>query len=211
MNASKPADQVGYHKGNLRDRLIATAEHLLQDEELDSLSLRRMAREVGVAPSAIYNHFSNLDELLAAVAADGYRQLVALEHNAYDNIADPETCLRQLTRDYLHFAASNPNLYRLMFSRRVVGYRALPEVDEAGDTSFKLSVEWWYGKNSYDPAKSAIHYPYALSVWSLCHGAAMSMLDGMVTMGDGPDLNVDALATVLMDVFLHGALAKISK
>jgi AcrR family transcriptional regulator len=211
VNASKPADPHGYHKGNLRDRLISTAKHLLRDEELNALSLRRMAREVGVAPSAIYNHFSNLDELLAAVAADGYRQLAALEQKVYDNIADPDACLRELTRDYLHFAASNPNLYRLMFSRRVVDYRALPEVGEAGDTSFKLAVEWWYGKDSYDPAKSAIHYPYALAAWSLCHGAAMSMLDGMVTMAEDSDLNVDALATVLMDVFLQGALARISK
>lgn len=211
MNVSKSASQQGYHKGNLRDRLISTAESLLRHEELDALSLRRVAREVGVAPSAIYNHFSNLDELLAAVAAHGYRQLVALEQTVYDNIDDPETVVRQLTRDYLHFAAANPNLYRLMFSRRVVGYRALPEVDEAGDTSFKLAVEWWYGKDSYDPAKSAIHYPYALAVWSLCHGAAMSMLDGMVTLGETPDQDVDALARVLADVFLQGARAVITK
>ncbi|MEQ9463003.1 MAG: TetR/AcrR family transcriptional regulator [Haliea sp.] len=211
MNVSKSASQQGYHKGNLRDRLISTAESLLQHEELDALSLRRVAREVGVAPSAIYNHFSNLDELLAAVAADGYRQLVVLEQSAYDSIADPEAVLRQLTGDYLNFAAANPNLYRLMFSRRVVGYRALPEVHEAGDTSFKLAVEWWYGKGSYDPARSAIHYPYALAVWSLCHGAAMSMLDGMVTTSEAPDQNVDALATVLADAFLQGARSVFSK
>lgn len=211
MNVSKSASQQGYHKGNLRDRLISTAESLLQREELDALSLRRVAREVGVAPSAIYNHFSNLDELLAAVAADGYRQLVVLEQKVYDNNADRENVLRQLTVDYLRFAAANPNLYRLMFSRRVVGYRALPEVDEAGDTSFKLAVEWWYGKDSYDPTKSAIHYPYALAVWSLCHGAAMSMLDGMVTTSEAPDQNVDALAKVLVDVFLEGARSVFSK
>ena len=211
MNVSKTASKQVYHKGNLRDRLISTAENLLQHEELDALSLRRVAREVGVAPSAIYNHFSNLDELLAAVAADGYRQLVVLEQTAYDNIEDSETVLRQLIGDYLQFAAANPNLYRLMFSRRVVGYRALPEVGEAGDTSFKLSVEWWYGEGSYDPAKSAIHYPYALAVWSLCHGAAMSMLDGMVTMSEAPDQNVDALANVLADVLLQGARSVFSK
>tara|TARA_R100000005_G_scaffold5300_1_gene2609 strand:+ start:26485 stop:27120 length:636 start_codon:yes stop_codon:yes gene_type:complete len=211
VTASKSAVQYGYHKGNLRDRLLETAQKLLQNEELSALSLRRVARDVGVAPSAIYNHFKSLDELLAAIAADGYRQIEALERVAYDTIADPEACLRHLTREYLHFAASNPSLYRLMFSRAVLGYRALPEVDEAGDTSFRVSVEWWYGSGSYDPSKSAIHYPYALAVWSLCHGAAMQMLDGMVTVGEAPEISVDALADALMNVFLRGALVGVPK
>ncbi len=211
MTKSKPSAKHGYHKGNLRDRLIAAAELVLQQEELDALSLRRVAREVGVAPSAIYNHFANLDELLAAIAAHGYRQLEALERKTYTSITDRESCLRELARDYLHFAADNPSLYRLMFSRAVVGYRSLPEVNEAGDSTFKLSVEWWYGEGSYDPEKSAIAYPYALAVWSLCHGAALQMLDGMVTMGDQADISVDALADALMDVFLHGALKGIAK
>ena len=43
MNVSKTASKQVYHKGNLRDRLISTAENLLQHEELDALSLRRVA------------------------------------------------------------------------------------------------------------------------------------------------------------------------
>ena len=157
-----------YHKGNVREGLVEAAARLLQEEGLAELSLRRVARDVGVAPSAVYNHFQNREALLAAVAADGYHQLEALESKAYCGSGDPEKRLRALARDYLHFAAQNPNLYRLMFSPDVVAFRVEPELDQAGDTSFRVAVEWWYGPGSYDPAKSVIHYPYALSVWSSC-------------------------------------------
>ena len=145
-----------YHKGNVREGLIVAAERVLQDEGLGALSLRRVAREVGVAPSAVYNHFKNREALLAAVAADGYHQLEALENKVYRGSGNPEQRLRKLARDYLHFAADNPNLYRLMFSPDVVAFRVDPELDRAGDTSFRVAVEWWYGPGSYDSAKSAI-------------------------------------------------------
>ena len=156
--------KTSYHKGNVRESLIEAAEELLHTEGLPALSLRRVAREVGVAPSAVYNHFKNREALLVAVAADGYRQVAAMELAAYAESKDSAEVLKGLARQYLRFAAENPNLYRLMFSQDVVGYRADPELDEAGDSSFGLTVDWWYGEGAYNPSKSAVEYPYAMSV-----------------------------------------------
>jgi AcrR family transcriptional regulator len=193
-----------YHKGNVRDGLIEAAERLLKDEGLAALSLRRVAREVGVAPSAVYNHFRNREALLVAVAADGYHQLEALEQKTYSGTNDPEQQLRSLARAYLHFAARNPDLYRLMFSQELAGHRTDPELGEAGDTSFRLSVEWWYGEGSYDPSKSAIRHPYALTVWSTLHGAAMQMVDGLVTVGKGRGNSINGLADAVISVLIEG-------
>jgi AcrR family transcriptional regulator len=200
-----------YHKGNVREGLVEAAERVLHDEGLKALSLRRVAREVGVAPSAVYNHFKNLEALLAAVAADGYRQLAALEEAAYFSAAEPETVLRSLARDYLKFGAKNPNLYRLMFSPAVVDYRSDPELGAAGDSSFGLSVNWWYGKDSYDPAKSAVSYPAALSFWAMLHGLTLQMIDGLITVGTDTSNSIDVLAQSTMGIYIHGAVAQFTK
>ena len=200
-----------YHKGNVREGLVEAAELVLHDEGLKALSLRRVAREVGVAPSAVYNHFKNLEALLAAVAADGYRQLATLEDAAYTSAGEPETVLRGLARDYLEFGAKNPNLYRLMFSPAVVGYRSDPELGAAGDSSFGLSVDWWYGKGTYDPARSAVNYPAALSLWGMLHGLTLQMIDGLITVGTNKSNSIDALAQSTMDMYIQGAAGHFPK
>jgi AcrR family transcriptional regulator len=201
----------GYHKGNVREGLIEAAERILHDEGLAALSLRRVAREVGVAPSAVYNHFRNREALLVAVAADGYHRIEMLERKAFSGKGAAEQKLRKLARAYLHFAASNPELYRLMYSPDVVDNRADPELGEAGDSSFRLSVEWWYGPGSFDPARSAIHYPHALAVWSTMHGAALQIIDGLVTVGRGKSISIDRMAELLTDALLDGVRPDLPK
>lgn len=53
-----------YHRADVVDRAIV----LLDEVGLDALSMRRLAAELGVRPSALYHHFAGKDELLAAVA-----------------------------------------------------------------------------------------------------------------------------------------------
>ena len=207
MNAKKKS----YHKGNVREGLIQAAEGVLRHEDLGQLSLRRVAREVGVAPSAVYNHFKNREALLVAVAADGYRQLSDLELKRYAEAANPAQALQMLARDYLRFAAANPELYRLMFSPEVARARIDPELNEAGDTSFRLSVDWWYGEGAYDPASSATRYPYALSAWALLHGLALQIIDGLVTLDREQGAEIDALADSAMGVLLEGAAGGLPK
>lgn len=211
MSSKKTKSNDTYHKGNVRERLISVAEHVLQEEGIAALSLRRVAREVGVAPSAVYNHFKNREALLVAVAADGYRQLAALELAAYAGKQQEEAVLKGMARDYMHFAVANPNLYRLMFSPDVVGYRADPELDEAGDSSFGLSVDWWYGDGAYNPDSSALEYPLAMSTWGILHGTAMQMIDGLVTMRRDDSKAIDRLADTVMEIFLQGANKGLSK
>jgi len=199
------ADKQSYHKGNVRESLIEAAEKVLQAEGLQALSLRRLAREVGVAPSAIYNHFKNREALLGAIAADGFNQLTALEVNRYTGTEKSADVIMQIGRDYLRFAAANPELYRLMFSPDVVSFRTDPEVEAAGDTSFGASVDWWYGEGVFDPGESAMSYPYALASWAIMHGLAMQMIDGLVTLDRNDPRAVEALADAALGVFMAGA------
>lgn len=193
-----------YHKGNVREDLIQAAEAILNDEGLTALSVRRVAREVGVVPSAVYNHFENREELLAAVAADGYHYMEKLVDRLERGSGDPEQRLRRLARDYLQFAADNPNLYRLMFSSDVVAYRSHPELEIAAGTSFGRLTQWWYGQDSYDPETPAVKYPNALSVWSIMHGAALQMIEGLITVDPRRRAAVNGLADAVIGTLIRG-------
>ena len=200
-----------YHKGNVREDLIAAAEQILQEEGLAALSVRRVAREIGVVPSAVYNHFKNREALLAAVAADGYHHIEKLVGKLEGNTTEPELLLRQLARGYLQFAAANPNLYRLMFSAEVVAIRIHPELELASDSTFGRLADWWYGPGSFDPQASAVEYPYALSIWSLVHGAAMQMIDGLVAVDMKRKPSINKLADAVVGVLIKGVREALPK
>jgi hypothetical protein len=117
---------------------------------------------------------------------------------------DPRKMLGQLARGYLRFAAENPNLYRLMFSADTIAYRVHPELELASDSSFGRLVEWWYGAGSFDPQKSAVEYPYALSTWSLMHGASMQMIDGHVSVNMRSKAAIHRLADTVVGVLIDG-------
>ena len=70
------ATTKSYHHGNLRAELLSTAIAQLRETGVDDLSLRALARAVGVSQTAPYRHFADKGELLAAMATQGYRDLL---------------------------------------------------------------------------------------------------------------------------------------
>ena len=69
-NEAKP-----YHHGDLRRALVEAAERILENEGPSALSLRAVAREAGVSAAAPYHHFKDKNELLAAIAQEGFELL----------------------------------------------------------------------------------------------------------------------------------------
>ncbi|MGW6741810.1 TetR/AcrR family transcriptional regulator [Streptomyces sp. NPDC055025] len=64
-----------YHHGDLRTALLRQAERTLEEHGADGLSLRELAREVGVSHGAPRRHFSDKRALLDALAEEGYERL----------------------------------------------------------------------------------------------------------------------------------------
>ena len=74
MSISKSAS---YHHGNLRQALIDAAVGALQTEGIEALSLRKLAKDIGVSHNAPYMHFEDKEALLAAIAEEGFKRLAA--------------------------------------------------------------------------------------------------------------------------------------
>ncbi len=106
-----------YHHGDLRGELLQRAEETLRTTGVDGLSLRQLARDIGVSHGAPSRHFRDKQALLDAVALAGFERLGALFTDAAqgDTFADQ---LLSLTRAYLRFAIDNSALLELMFARK---------------------------------------------------------------------------------------------
>lgn len=107
-----------YHHGDLRQALLASAERTLLEKGVAALSLRELARDVGVSHAAPGRHFKDKQALVDALALTGFERM-AKELTAADSPDLPlEARLTELARAYVHFAVSNAELLEVMYSRK---------------------------------------------------------------------------------------------
>jgi len=109
-----------YHHGDLKNALIEAGIGILDDRGLSGLSLRKVAERVGVSHAAPYAHFSDKQELVAAIATHGFRQLHGKLTEAI--AAHPRRLRLQLlatVKAYAAFAVENTETFKLMFSSTI--------------------------------------------------------------------------------------------
>jgi AcrR family transcriptional regulator len=194
---SPVASQDRYHHGDLRRALIDAALDALADgSELPGL--RELARRVGVSSAAPYRHFQNRDELVSAVAAEGFARFAAtLEQAAAGRPA--ELHLVGMARAYVRFALDNRPLFQLMFS---------PGLDRAGDPALKGVVERALAPLTAAAAREAGRrdpLEVALGAWALVHGLSALLLDqSLVNIEAG---RAERLVNAITQTFVSGMRA----
>jgi AcrR family transcriptional regulator len=108
-----------YHHGDLRATLIALATAHIAREGVETLSVRALAKEAGVAHRAAYQHFPDRDGLIAAVMTDAYAALTERCASAAADAKTVEARLQAAARAYADFAAESPQLFLAMTGPRV--------------------------------------------------------------------------------------------
>lgn len=167
-----------YHHGDLRAALVEAGLDLLRDRSADDLSLREVARAVGVSATAVYRHFPDKQSLVFALCTRGADALAEAQMQA---ITHAETGLSPFDASgqaYVRFALANPGLFRLMMTTRPpegVTYRDESVVTAAKQLLIK-NVSAMMPASATDDEKwiAAIH------AWAKVHGMAMLMLDGQI-------------------------------
>ena len=115
--ARKPLN--AYHHGDLREALIRAA--LLDAEQggPEAISIKALAKKLGVSQPAPYRHFADREALLAAVAAEAFRQFSG-ELRAAIERPGKRSKLSRLARAMLEFGLRRNGIFRLMFASRVI-------------------------------------------------------------------------------------------
>jgi len=103
MGRAKP-----YHHGNLREVLLESGLRLIAEVGPSGFTLRELARRAGVSHNAPYRHFRDRDDLMAAVATQGYRELTHAMRRAAEDHIDPLNRLKQAGLAYITFALRRP-------------------------------------------------------------------------------------------------------
>jgi len=163
-----------YHHGDLRAALVAAGLAMLEAGE--PFSLRALARQAGVSPTAPYRHFPDRDALESALAVRGLQDLmVAFASNGQTPATSEEVA--ELGVRYVRFALARPALFRLMFGR---------ECDDQDDERVRAAAAL------HDYLATVLGHAYpnadadalATAGWSLAHGLAFLHIDGKLANSD---------------------------
>lgn len=134
-----------YHHGDLRISLITAAKDILQTAGLNSLSMRKLAEKTNVSRAAPYHHFKDKNELLCAIAEDGFLQQDSLIESKLisSDESDPRLRFEMFILAFLRFASENKEQYDLMYGGTIwkngTPTQALSNVS-------KISFKLWLGE-----------------------------------------------------------------
>lgn len=130
----------GYHHGNLRQGLIDAALPLIEAKGPLGFTLSEAARGAGVSTAAPYRHFRGRDELIEAVAEQGFKLFGDwLERAWNDGRPSPLSAFMAVGRAYLAFARSHPAHYMAMFEGGV-SVAANPDLARAADRAMAILI-----------------------------------------------------------------------
>ncbi|MDP9028502.1 MAG: TetR/AcrR family transcriptional regulator [Actinomycetota bacterium] len=106
-----------FHHGSLRPALLDRAETVLRERGIDALSLREIARDLGVSHGAPRTHFIDRQALLDALAERGFDRLAAaMRDAAATHPHDPAAAMLATAHAYVDFAVADAALLDLMFA-----------------------------------------------------------------------------------------------
>lgn len=106
----------------LRDRearrrfITATARFLAEREGWDAVTTRRLSAEIEYSQPVIYKHFASMEDLVEAIALEGFGELADVLGESRRHAA-PDGAVAVVARAYISYATKNPALYDAMFSR----------------------------------------------------------------------------------------------
>ena len=183
-----------YHHGELAGTLMQLALEAIAKNGTEKLSLRALARQAGVSPTAPYRHFPTKQSLLAALASQGFDRLGASNAGIARQGLPVEERLVQICVAYINFAMDNPTTYHLMFGSVLGDFSDFDMLNQAASMAYDevhaLICELIEAKNiDVDPVL------LGGVAWSFVHGMA-SLLTSNINVGhvnSKPMLALDAL------------------
>jgi AcrR family transcriptional regulator len=161
-----------YHHGDLRAALLQAAEAELAERGVEAFSLRAVAKRAGVSHAAPAHHFRDVNGLLTALAAEGFRQFRAMQA-VREAEADktPRAQMIAAGLGYVDFALARTALFRLMHASDRTDY-ATPDLGTVAKAAYDHLCN---GVAAIHPQPSVAD---VAAVWASAHGLADLMSSG---------------------------------
>lgn len=177
--------------------LDATRDLLAQRGSADDVSIRSVAKAVGVSAPSIYRHFADKQELIDAVVADLFGLLDDVMTEATTGIDSPPERLRQEGLAYVRFAREHPEQYRLATMQNTTAAGGIDQVLSSGAfTNFTQTVTECMAVGFLiegDPIN------VALDLWAAAHGiASLLVAKPFLPWGDPEEVADRVLCAAVM-------------
>ncbi len=204
-------------QGGLHEAIKATAWKQIAEAGAPALSLRAIARELGITAPAIYNYFPTRDDLVTALIIDAYQDFGDAQLSAVNALPESDLSGRMLAagKAYRAWALKYPQRYHLIFGTPIPGYiapeektlpvaarslAALVSVIDALRAQNRLKV---LRDLEIDPASMALFeqwkkisgeidiqsFSFAVIIWACVHGLVSLEISGnLPPFGAAPDV-----------------------
>lgn len=165
--------------------MLSAALDVVEAEGLDSLTISRLAREVGVKGPSLYKYFRDRKDLLGAVEerlfADVTERFLAADH------ADPMTALRQMCFAYRSFALERPRCYSILFALDELDTPQANEVRRRAIHPTLKHFETLYGDEAFLRNRAMVGFLHGYVSLEILHGFRLGM-DTLLSFSIGVDL-----------------------
>jgi AcrR family transcriptional regulator len=186
-----------------RAEILAAAQRIFVSEGYAGATIRKIAEEVGVSPTAIYMHFPDKHSMLMELGLSALEEMIRGAQEIAAGPGDPEEKIRQIMRAHIRFALKNKTAYQLVFTegardiakdkgathdQAVAYYRVLPSLVSTLQEQGRIRAGSAHG--------------VAQVLWMGCHGMVTYLINnpgfGYVEVDELTDLMVDGLVAGLV-------------
>jgi AcrR family transcriptional regulator len=177
-----------YYDGDLRRDLLEEALELIAAEGSSAVSLRSLARRLGVSHAAPANHFPDKAALFTAIAVAGFELLGAAIEDVVRRAGPDATAAQRLAaagRAYTGFALAHRAHFAVMWQRDLL-HPDDPALVAAGDATFALLLGGVRDVQAEGGAAGADPEIVAYLAWSAVHGLAALWLGGSLQHAQRP-------------------------
>ncbi|MEO7017704.1 MAG: TetR/AcrR family transcriptional regulator [Leifsonia sp.] len=192
---------TAYHHGNLRSALLAQAETALREVGVDGLSLRQVARDLGVSHGAPARHFHDKQALLDALALEGFEAMNARLAEAAGSEAGFRLRFERTARAYVSFAIDRPELLQLMYATKHAE-AASDLLRETGHRGILVARDLIAEAQAAGDVRAGDPSMFAVVVHAHMHGLAVLASQGMLE-----DYTTDVIVEAALDQLWNGIAA----
>jgi AcrR family transcriptional regulator len=165
-----------YHHGDLREALVQAALRQAERDGPEAISIKALAKQLGVSQPAPYRHFADREALLQAATAEAFRQFNAILGEAIRK-PSKRSKLSRFAQTALDFGLRRNGIYRLMFASRIMACApSRGELHVAARETLALLVEAFEA-----PAVGLLRERHALQIWAALHGVISLAEQGLLT------------------------------
>ena len=188
------------HGPERRGEILAAATRIFLQEGVAGATMRRIAAEVGVSPTALYVYFPDKEAILEAIAQAWFIELLGVLEASQAGQGNAVDAMRAGLRAYVEFGLARPDSYRLTFlSRPGIRDPKLPcdDIPEA-DRSFGVlqsGVEAMIHDGLFRPGDPVA---VAETIWAALHGLTVILIDQPEHLETPPKMLIEQMLDMVM-------------